>query len=136
MSDITLHHPHDFLVKAAFGHRGVMEDFLESRLPQETLQRIDMSSLRLTNKSFGTKKGKQKHSDLIYAVTIDGQEGYLYISLEHQSKEEKYMPLRQLEYNVLLMRQHLDEGHSTLPLILNICPVSYTHLTLPTIYSV
>jgi len=98
-----------------------MEDFLESRLPQETLQRIDMSSLRLTNKSFGTKKGKQKHSDLIYAVTIDGQEGYLYISLEHQSKEEKYMPLRQLEYNVLLMRQHLDEGHSTLPLILNIC---------------
>ena len=31
------------------------------------------------------------------------------------------MPLRQLEYNVLLMRQHLDEGHSTVPLIINIC---------------
>ena len=80
-----------------------------------------MKSLRLTNKSFSTKKGKQKHSDLIYAASIDGQDGYLYISLEHQSKEEKYMPLRQLEYNVLLMRQHLEEGHTSLPLILNIC---------------
>ena len=121
MSDITIHNPHDFLVKKAFGHKEVMQDFLQSRLPQEDLKRIDMKSLRLTNKSFSTKKGKQKHSDLIYAASIDGQDGYLYISLEHQSKEEKYMPLRQLEYNVLLMRQHLEEGHTSLPLILNIC---------------
>jgi len=121
MSETTIHNPHDFLVKQAFGHKEVMQDFLASRLPQETLQRIDLSSLRLTNKSFSTKKGKAKHSDLIYAATISGQAGYLYISLEHQSEEEKYMPLRQLEYNVLLMRQHLEEGHKTLPLIVNIC---------------
>ena len=121
MSENTIHNPHDFLVKQAYGHKEVMQDFLASRLPQETIQRIDLSSLRLTNKSFGTKKGKAKHSDLIYAATISGQVGYLYISLEHQSKKEKYMPLRQLEYNVLLMRQHLEEGHKTLPLIVNIC---------------
>ena len=116
-----LHLPHDHLVKQAFGHQVVMQDFLKSRLPKETLQRIDMKRLRLTNKSFSTHKGTQRHGDLIYAATIDGQSGYLYISLEHQSQEEKYMPLRQLEYNVLLMRQHLDEGHSTVPLIINIC---------------
>ena len=116
-----LHQPHDHLVKQAFGHQVVMQDFLKSRLPKETLQRIDMKRLRLTNKSFSTHKGTQRHGDLIYAATIDGQSGYLYISLEHQSQEEKYMPLRQLEYNVLLMRQHLDEGHSTVPLIINIC---------------
>ena len=121
MSDITIHNPHDFLVKKAFVHKEVMQDFLKSRLPKETLQRIDMQSVRLTNKSFGTKRGKERHSDLIYGATISGQAGYLYISLEHQSKEEKYMPLRQLEYNVLLMRQHLEEGHNTLPLIVNIC---------------
>jgi predicted transposase/invertase (TIGR01784 family) len=121
MSEITIHNPHDFLVKKAFVHKEVMQDFLQSRLPKETLQRIDMTSLRLTNKSFSTKKGKAKHSDLIYAATIEQQEGYLYVSLEHQSKEEKYMPLRQLEYNVLLMRQHLEEGHKTLPLVVNVC---------------
>jgi predicted transposase/invertase (TIGR01784 family) len=107
-------HPHDFLVKATFGRKEVMQDFLESRLPQETLQRIAMESLQLTNKSFTPRTGKNKHSDLIYAATMDGQAGYLYLHLEHQAKEEKYMPLRQLEYNVLLMRQHLDEGHTSL----------------------
>lgn len=71
-----------------------MHDFLENRLPKETLQRIAMDSLKLTNKSFTPRTGKNKHSDLIYATTIDGQDGYLYINLEHQSKEEKYMPLR------------------------------------------
>lgn len=39
------------------------------------------------------------------------------------------MPLRQLEYNVFLMRQHLNEGHTSLPFIANIClyhgPQSY-----------
>ena len=127
MSENTIHNPHDFLVKKAFVHKEVMQDFLQSRLPKETLQQIDMTSLRLTNKSFSTKKGKAKHSDLIYAATIDGQSGYLYISLEHQSQEEKYMPLRQLEYNVLLMRQHLDAGHPSLPLIVNICLYNGIH---------
>jgi predicted transposase/invertase (TIGR01784 family) len=33
-----------------------------------------------------------------------------------------YMPLKFLEYNVRLMRQHISEdGHTTLPVILNIC---------------
>ena len=54
MAEITIHNPHDFLVKAAFGHQEVMKDFLESRLPKEALQRIDMKSLRLTNKHFNT----------------------------------------------------------------------------------
>ena len=98
-----------------------MQDFLQSRLPQETLARIDLSSLTLTNKSFGTQEGKQRHSDLIYAAQIDAQSGYLYINVEHQSKQEAYMPLRQLEYNVLLMRQHLESGHAHLPLIINLC---------------
>ena len=120
-STIQLHNSHDFLTKASFGHKEVLQDFLSSRLPQETLQRIDMNSLRLTNKSFNTHKGKEKHCDIVYSANISGQAGYLYISLEHQSKEEEHMPLRQLEYNISLMRQHLKEGHKTLPLIVNIC---------------
>ncbi len=85
-------HPHDFLVKAAFGHKDVMQDFLRGRLPQEALACIDMATLRLTNKSFSSKTGKSKHSDLIYAATINGQPGYLYLNLEHQSEEENICP--------------------------------------------
>ena len=120
-SDLELHNPHDLLVKDAFQHRQVIQHLLQSRLPHDTLARIDMDSLRLTNKSFQTLKGKERHCDIVYSATVKGQSGYIYISLEHQSKEEEHMPLRQLEYNILLMRQHLKEGHKTLPLIVNIC---------------
>jgi len=78
-------HPHDFLVKATLGRKEVMHDFLESRLPKETLQYMAMDSLKLTNKSFTPRTGKSKHSDPIYAVTTDGQDGYLYISMKAYS---------------------------------------------------
>ena len=116
-----IHQPHDMLFKASFGHKQVMVDFLNSRLPKETLARIELGSLRLTNKSFVSKTGRHKHSDLIYEARIDKQEGYIYIVTEHFSEQEKYVPLTQLEYNLPLMRQHLNEGHEKLPIILNLC---------------
>ena len=119
--NIEIHQPHDTIFKAAFSHKQVMVDFLRSRLPQETLARLDLNTLQLTNKSFVSKTGRQTHSDLIYSSLMDKQQGYIYLVTEHFSEQEKYVPLRQLEYNVPLMRQHLNEGHKKLPLILNIC---------------
>ena len=121
MENIKIHSPHDLLVKQAFGHKSVMQDFLASRMSKRMLQLIDLRSLRLANKSFTAKTGTEKHSDLIYVVNLKNLHGHLYISLEHQSEEEQNMPFRQLEYNVMLMRQHLNQGHKTLPLIVNIC---------------
>ena len=92
---IEIHQPHDALFKASFSHKQVMLDFLTSRLPQDTLARIELSSLRLTNKSFVSKTGRQRHSDLIYEARIDKQEGYIYIVTEHFSEQEQYVPLRQ-----------------------------------------
>lgn len=97
-----------------------MIDFLTSRLPQAVLSKIDLESLRLTNKNFVSKAGKQTHSDLIYAARLDNQLGYIYLVTEHFSEEEEYAPLRHLEYNLPLWRQHLQEWYKKLPLMLNI----------------
>ena len=43
--NIEIHQPHDTIFKAAFSHKQVMVDFLRSRLPQETLARIDLNTL-------------------------------------------------------------------------------------------
>ena len=112
---IEIHQPHDSLFKAAFSHKQVMIDFLTSRLPKQTLARINLNTLRLTNKSFVSKAGRQTHSDLIYSALMDKQKGYIYLVTEHFSKQEEYVPLRQLEYNLPLMRQHLQEGHKSYP---------------------
>ena len=121
MQNLIIRNPHDRLFKQAFGHKKVMQDFLESRLPEKILKFIDFPSLRLANKSFTAKTGTEKHSDLIYVANIKDLDGHIYISLEHQSEEKALMPFRQLEYSVMLMKQHLDEGHKKLPFIVNIC---------------
>lgn len=46
---------HDQFFKQSFGIKEVMLDFLKSRLTQEVLSKIDIQSLRLTNKSFAGK---------------------------------------------------------------------------------
>ncbi|TDG95430.1 Rpn family recombination-promoting nuclease/putative transposase [Cardinium endosymbiont of Culicoides punctatus] len=116
-------HPHDMYFKSIFGRTDVMLDFLEHNLPAEVFSKVDKSTLRLTNKSFVNPVGTRGESDLVFQATMDNQDGYIYMIVEHQAKTDKYMPLRFMEYNLKLFRQHLHENKDSddLPLVLNIC---------------
>ena len=58
-------------------------------------------------------------SDVIYKCNIDNKQGYIYYEIEHQSTPDKWLPLRIASYNIQLMQQHINEGHKTLPIIIN-----------------
>ena len=126
MSD-KLPQKHDHLFKQSLGRKDVMLDFLKSRLPEEIFSKIDQNSLRLTNKSFVGEANLRGDSDLVFEANIEDQPGYIYFLCEHQSEVDQTMPFRFLEYNVLLMRQHLSEGNKTLPVIINICVYNGNH---------
>ncbi len=65
------------------------------------------------------------HSDVVYQVqTTKKGMGYIVFLFEHQSKPEEMMAFRTLEYSVFLMRQHLDQGHSQLPVVI---PIVFYH---------
>ena len=114
--------PHDTVFKNTFCNKDAMLDFLAANLPSDLLVKIDKENLELTNKSFVDPVGRRGESDLVFKTNINGKEGYLYLIAEHQSIEDSYMPLRFMEYNVQLLRQHLKEkGNGSLPVILNIC---------------
>ena len=113
--------PHDQFFKDAFSNKEAIQDFLVVCLPKDLLSKIDQENIRLTNKSF-VNVGRRGESDLVFQTQINGQAGYLYFIIEHQSESDHLMPLRFLEYNVQLMRQHLKEqGNVALPIIVNIC---------------
>ena len=112
--------PHDSLFKAMCQNKQVALDLIKVALPQKLWKQLDTDSLQLTDKSFVSNQLKQYHSDLIYQVKVSGHEGYLVFLLEHQSSADRLLAFRKLEYNVGLMRQHLDQGHSSLPTIINI----------------
>lgn len=114
--------PHDSVFKNTFCNKEAMLDFLAANLPSDLFVKIDQENLELTNKSYVDPVGRRRESDLVFKTNINGKEGYLYLMAEHQSIEDSYMPLRFMEYNVQLLRQHIKEkGNGPLPVILNIC---------------
>ncbi|MFK7899220.1 MAG: Rpn family recombination-promoting nuclease/putative transposase [Cyclobacteriaceae bacterium] len=120
---------HDSYVRSTFSDIKVTKAFIKDHLPVGIVKRIDMNSLQLLNTNFVTKAMKKLQSDVVYSCSIDDKKGYILYSVEHQSTPDKWLPVRILEYNVQLMRQHINAGNATLPIIIN--EVLYAGTTSP-----
>ena len=129
-----IHQPHDKYTKSVISRVDVAKSLIQSHLSPDLVKRIDIDSLQLTNKSFISEELQQIHSDVVYKCNIDNQQGYLYFEIEHQSTPDEQLPLRILDYNIQLMKQHLNEGHKKLPIIIN--EIIYAGTTSPYPYSV
>lgn len=114
-----INQPHDKYTKSMLSQVEVAKSLIKSHLSPDLVKRIDMDSLQLTNKSFISEELQDLHSDVVYKCNIDNQQGYLYYEIEHQSTPDEQLPLRILEYNIQLMKQHLNEGNKKLPIIIN-----------------
>jgi len=120
--EINIHNPFDKFFKVVFSNPEISKDLLQKHFPKEIVEMIDFNRFSLTNKSFLNEEFAEKHSDLVFKSFINGQEGYLYLILEHQSSNDDYMPLRFLEYNACLIRQHMKENKThKAPVILKLC---------------
>lgn len=119
----SLTNPHDLLVKATLSHPQATQEFARAYFPADFLERIDMPSLKLTNKSYVTDELKEFHNDLVFSFTIDNQQGYAYCLLEHQSTPDFRMGLRFIKYNIALIEDYLKGKDETTPwpLIVNVC---------------
>ena len=117
-----LHHPHDSLFKAAFYKKSVACDFLKNRLPDDLKNQVDFKTLKLEHCSFIDEALKSNHSDVVYSVNIDGQQGYIYMLIEHQSTIDTRQVVRLLKYNALLLERHCDQRpkQKNIPHIINL----------------
>ena len=121
-----IHQPHDKLFKAAFGQKEVAKDFLKNRLPPKILAKVDLETLTLCSSSYVSEELKSRQSDIVYkARTTNQEEVFFYFLLEQQTREDPLQPLRVLEYNIFLAKDHFKEHKSKkIPYIINI--VLYT----------
>ena len=119
-----IYHPHDSLFKVAFRGKEVMSDFLKNRLEKKLLSKLDLRTLKLENSSFIKEELKSSQSDLVFSVSMRERKGYVYLLIEHQTKEDKDMMLRLIEYNSQLMREHWQKNNGPIPTIINL--VLYT----------
>ncbi len=84
MSD-QLHQPHDHFFKRAMGDLRVAADFLQQHLPAEICKQIDFSTLKLSKNSFVDDALKNHEIDVLYQASINQEDAYIYLLLEHQS---------------------------------------------------
>ena len=119
MGKIKIHQPHDSYIKTILSDISLAKSLMEMHMPKAIVKRIDWDSVQLTNKSFVSEELKHLHSDVIYKCTLDQQQGYIYYLVEHQSTPDKWLPVRLAEYNIQLLRQHINQGHTKLPIIMN-----------------
>jgi predicted transposase/invertase (TIGR01784 family) len=90
--------PHDSLFKRTLGDKEVAVDFLENYLPNSILKEIDLTDIKVAKDSFIDKELEESFSDILYNVSIDGKEGFVYLLFEHKSYFDKMTPVQMLGY--------------------------------------
>ncbi len=121
---------HDSLVAAVFGRPEEAQAHLRAFLPQELQQILDLGSLRLVPRSFLNENQRKREVDLLFSVGAGSRPGLVYILIEHQSRQHRFMALRLLSYlvNIWEWWRASERGTKTLPIIL---PIVLYHGTRP-----
>ena len=115
---IKIHDPHDRLFRNFLADINKAKTFLETYLPENIKKQCDFSALSLKPGSFVEKDLKHHFSDILYSVKIAGTQGYIYTLIEHETTPRKLTPFKLLRYQIAIMKQHLDQGHQTLPIVI------------------
>ena len=115
---IKIHDPHDRLFRNFLADINKAKDFLETYLPENIKRQCDFSALSFKPGSFVEKDLKHHFSDILYSVKIAGTQGYIYTLIEHETTPRKLTPFKLLRYQIAIMKQHLDQGHQTLPIVI------------------
>ena len=91
--------PHDRFFKDAFRHQNIAAEEINRMLPPKMVQRLDLDRLTLDDTELLDQKFKELFSDRLFRVpTKKGGEVFVWILIEHQSRNDPLMALRVLEY--------------------------------------
>jgi len=116
-----INNPHDALFKSTLEDKEVAVDFLKNYLPDNILKEIDLTDIKVAKDSFIDKKLDESFSDILYNVSIDGRDGFIYLLFEHKSYSDKMTPVQMLGYiSDIWKLYHKQTKNKKLPPILPI----------------
>ena len=110
--------PHDLFFRKAMGSTKLVEEFIQHYLPANIAKNLDPGSLQLTDGSFIDQDLNEYRTNILYKATFRGKFGYIYFLIEQQTKADRLMPLRMLQYIVQIIDRALEENKKgPLPLV-------------------
>lgn len=110
--------PHDRYIKSLMGNAKVVKELLQAHLPASLQNSLDWDSIVPQKDSFVDDKLRLQMADILFKARFQGQEGFVYVLMEHQSTPDKLMPFRLLKYITAIQESHLKkEKTKTLPFV-------------------
>jgi predicted transposase YdaD len=90
---------HDAAYKRLFSHPELVVDLLKACVTDAWAAELDYATLERVETSSVDPKLRQRHSDVVWRLRWRGEQWvYVYLLLEFQSRPERWMPLRMLQY--------------------------------------
>jgi len=126
--------PHDKYFKSSMSDMRVARSFIQSHLPKNVLERMDLATLKQRNETFIDEALGKIETDIVYSAKLADKTAYIYILVEHQSTPQKFMPLRLWRYVLRLMFYHVEKlQNKSLPIVVPLIFYNgkepYTHST-------
>ena len=89
---------HDSGYKKLFSNRTIFRQLIETFIHEAWVKDLNFEQCETIDKSFISDHYKATESDLIYKIQLKGKLVYIYILLEFQSKVDRFMGIRVLNY--------------------------------------
>lgn len=106
---------HDSGYRLLFSHPEMVEDLLRGFVAEPWVAHLDFSTLEKIPGSFVADRLRDRESDLIWRVRLQGEWLYVYLLLEFQSSVDRFMALRLMAYVSLLYQNLVRNGTVSTP---------------------
>ncbi|MEV0709781.1 Rpn family recombination-promoting nuclease/putative transposase [Nocardia aurea] len=112
--------PHDAYFRRVLSVPANAASEIRDTIPEPLIGRIDWDCMELQPVSFVSDQLDSRFSDILYRTRLDGHPAYIYLLVEHQSRSDRFMALRIMEYLVNVWNQHRHQhpDQDTLPAVL------------------
>jgi predicted transposase/invertase (TIGR01784 family) len=92
-----------------------VKKFMRGIIPEKMADQLGagefpLGNLVLENTTFVPSDLRDKHSDVVWRISLDGYEAYFYILIEHQSSVDFLMPFRLLNYMTQLWLRYVTDA--------------------------
>lgn len=94
----------------------VAREFFQCHIPSRLYQLMDPQSLKPCKESYVDEELKRSITDVLYQAKFNGQTGYIYILVEHQSTVDHSMAFRFLNYILRIMEDHVKQHGCPYPI--------------------
>jgi predicted transposase/invertase (TIGR01784 family) len=114
---MEIFNPHDKFFKETFSIRENVIDFFQGTIPGEILNKLDLSTLTLSNNSYIDEELKEHFSDIVYTCLSKNKELTIALLFEHKSYPETCPYLQLLKYLLKIWETNIKQTERLQPVI-------------------